>query len=304
MCTRKPPLLDSFKVPVPPFAKAQIAEEFHGLLLLNLFQVTGELVKTPGLKSENAPWLCLWMFPNEILIKWKRKGIFISEENDIKLHMRAPARFPRQSWCHHQHKWARSKGNIFELQLGALWTKGWSLFHSFLSVIEQCWLGGSFLAPGSVEMGSVLLVIKFTFFYTYLSKVLTLHGQTVSVSEWRKLRHSRRWVESREWPSGPTQCCQALSSQEQNNMSSPTSKTNRCVAAHHPSESLPSVSCHCLRTICSWLWPLISVSSCPWSEVGSCQHHLHWSAFGLYILFSISCLTGLLGSVIPFFGLH
>lgn len=67
-----------------------------------------------------------------------------------------------------------------------------TLFHSFLSVIEQCWLGGSFLAPGSVEMGSVLLVIKFTFFYPNLSKVLTLHGQTVSVSEGRKLRHSRR----------------------------------------------------------------------------------------------------------------
>ena len=58
-------------------------------------------------------------------------------------------------------------------------------FLSFSDRTVVVWglLSGSWLTPKSVEMGSVLVVIEFTFFYPCLSKVWTLHGQTVSVSE-------------------------------------------------------------------------------------------------------------------------
>ena len=123
------------------------------------------------------------------------------------------------------------------------------LSYSDRTVVVWRLLSGSWLTPKSVEMGSSLLIIRCTFFYPYLFKVWTFHGQAISISEWRKFKHSRRWVESREWPSGQTQSCQALSSQYQKkNHSSTTSKTNCCVAVHHQSGSLPRVCCHCLRT--------------------------------------------------------
>ena len=126
-----------------------------------------------------------------------------------------------------------------------------TLFHSFPSVLEQWWFGALVcLLAHTYISGNGLWSFSYWvyFFYPYHPTVLTFHGQTVSISEWSKFRHSRRLVENREWPSGVTQSCHALSSQEQNNLSSPLSKTIRCLVAHHLSGSLPRVSCHGLRT--------------------------------------------------------
>ena len=180
-----------------------------------------------------------------------------------------------------------------------------TLSHSFPSVLEEWWFGALVcLLAHTYISGNGLWSFSYWvyFFYPHHSKVLTFHGQTVSISEWSKFRHSRRLVENREWPSGVTQSCHALSSQGLRDLSSPLSKT-----AVWPHTTLVGACLEFLVTVWgqtshSWLWPLISVSSCPWSEVGSFQYHLYCMRLGF--IFSISHLCWWFCSVIPFFGLH
>lgn len=68
-----------------------------------------------------------------------------------------------------------------------------NFLYLFTSVVEAVVIWGLltnfWLTPKFAEMGSGPLVTELVFFYP-------LHGQTISASEGRKLRHSRRWVES------------------------------------------------------------------------------------------------------------